>query len=81
MIITRSDGGGVSHSDCRLIKIRAILNEIPFFTQIVKLHDHEGCLTVYWESEPHKEEMQLLQNIWFLFHEYFEIDHKVVEWD
>lgn len=31
---------------------------------IVRLHDHEGCLSVYWLDEPNEEQKKVIKDIW-----------------
>jgi len=76
MKILRTDGGGESHSDERLKMVRNILIYFDI-TNIDLLHDHKGDLTVFWKTEPTKNQKEKAIEIWETFNE-FNVEHKLV---
>jgi hypothetical protein len=80
MEILRTDGGGSYREDERLKSLRKILNVIRSYkihydeNKILKLHDHKGLLSVYWQLEPDDDQKNLLKYLWIQFGEY-EIEH------
>ena len=77
MKILRTDGGGESFSDERLMILRKTLIYLGI-KQIYKLHDYKGMLTVYWLEIPSQQDKTALTKIWGdTFYEY-DIEHKLV---
>ena len=73
MILLRTDGGGASYNDERL---RVVEKHLKFNfreelqEKIFKLHDHKGCLNVYWISNPNFEDIEYVNKVWESLCEY-----------
>jgi hypothetical protein len=78
MIIMRTDGGGTCYQNERLQQLKKVLESTPIETNILKLHDHKGNLTVYWDGIPTTQETLYLNLLWEFFNEYI-VEHKFVE--
>ncbi|CAB5217770.1 hypothetical protein UFOVP207_26 [uncultured Caudovirales phage] len=77
MILLRTDGGGSSFNDERLIVVK---NHLKFHyrdclnSKIFKLHDHKGCLNVFWIGLPFQEDIDYIKGVWESFCEH-ELTH------
>lgn len=67
MILLRTDSGGAASYDERLKVVEKYLKYIykdKLQDTIFKLHDHKGCLNVYWLINPSKQDKMYLESIW-----------------
>lgn len=65
----RTCGDGEDYNNERLKRLSKVVEAIPFFTSISKLHDHKGELRVTWKKEPEEDEKRIMDSLWFLFNE------------
>jgi len=73
MILLRTDGGGSYYNDERLKIVEKHLKfnfREELQEKIFKLHDHKGCLNVYWISNPNFEDIEYINKVWECFFEY-----------
>jgi hypothetical protein len=76
MKILRTDSGGGSYADERLKIIKSICEYFKY-NNIDLLHDHKGCLTVIWKTEPTENDKDHLLRIWEVMAE-SQIEHKLI---
>lgn len=80
MIIVRTCGSGADHNDERLQLLKKMLEYYSNYQldkKIFKLHDHKGCLSVYWYETPTENDKYLLKSSWEFLNEYH-IEHFVI---
>lgn len=68
-----SSSGSEYDEDYRINRLKKVLKlftcqvqcfELNYYTQINKLHDHKGTLTITWQTTPQNEEKELFKFIW-----------------
>ena len=67
MLIVRTCGSGTFHNDDRLQLLKQMIEyhtQYELSKKIFKLHDHKGCLNVYWLINPSKQDKMYLESIW-----------------
>lgn len=76
MKILRTDGGGSSKNDKRLLILKDV---IEFFNikGVEELHDHKGNLKVTWAVKPSGGDKEIIKDFWNAFNEY-EIEHVLI---
>jgi hypothetical protein len=77
MILLRTDGSGSFYNDERLRVVEKYLKYIyseKLTDTIMKIHDHKGCLNVYWLIRPSKQDVFYIESIWNACCEY-EVNH------
>lgn len=80
MITVRTCGSGTDYNDERLQLLKKMIEYYSNYQldkKIFKLHDHKGCLSVYWYEIPPKNEQSLLESAWNFLNEY-QIEHFVI---
>jgi len=83
MILLRTDGGGSSNYDERLKVVEKYLKYVykdELQNKIFKLHDHKGCLSVYWLIKPSKQDITHLESIWNACCEY-DLTHYITKFN
>ena len=69
MNILRTDGSGETTNDERLIAYRDRCIKSKLFYEINLLHDHEGILSIFWNTEPNEMQKRFTEMLWEEFNE------------
>jgi hypothetical protein len=69
MNILRTAGSHAITEDERLIAYKARCIKSKLFYEINLLHDHEGILSIFWNTEPNEMQKRFTEMLWEEFNE------------